>query len=249
MSKKILECQYCKSIITEKDTTCPKCGANCSDVIKAYRKEMEEEEKKKQEEMKEASKKVINAVSTGYKINYIIFVVAFVIILGIIVAMAFSMFSIGKGSKKTVTGSLDEEIKGPEYTLKIDNFETYEYYDDFFKNCNTKEGYQRVAFHFVIENTTDKTISTSNVVYHIDLKAEDEVVNQSDLDAEQHFCNVVQGKAQYNKLPTTNLLAGDKVSGYLGFEVPKNKETLKFIVDESIIVEMANPVYEASEEE
>ena len=53
----------------------------------------------------------------------------------------------------------------------------------------------------------------------------------------------------HNSRAMRNLLAGDKVSGYLGFEVPKNKETLKFIVDESIIVEMANPVYEASEEE
>ena len=253
MSKKILECEYCKTIITEKDTTCPKCGANCSSVIKKYQKELEEEEKQKQKELEdkqkemlEKSKKVMKVAATGFGIN---FVVATIIIIAVFIGIGVLAFRQvgGPRTKKTVEGTLNEKVEAAKYALTLDSYETYEYYDDFFKNCNTKEGYQKVAFHFVVENTSEETISTSNIVYNVDVKAEDEVVYSSDLNADDHFCDVVQGKKEYNKLPSTNLLAGDKVSGYLGYQLPKDKEKLKFVIDNSVVIEMTNPVYEETE--
>ena len=49
MKKTILECPYCKSDITEENQICPKCGADCKEIIKKYRKEKEEEKEKIQE--------------------------------------------------------------------------------------------------------------------------------------------------------------------------------------------------------
>ena len=34
MKKTVLECPYCKSDITEENQICPKCGADCKDIIK-----------------------------------------------------------------------------------------------------------------------------------------------------------------------------------------------------------------------
>ena len=252
MSKKILECQYCKSIITEKDTTCPKCGANCSDVIKKYHQDLEEEENAKKEELenqKKASLEQVNKfIKVGIGVPFIIYFLVFAIILiTIIIGISTSVGNHGNNpkTKDTETGTIMSQEQGKNYTITIDEYETYEYYDDFFKDCNTKDGYQRVAFHFMIENTSDQTISTSSIVSSIDLKAEDEVVYQSDIKADTHFCDTIQGKEEYTKLPSTKVLSGDKVSGYLGFEIPKNKEKIKFVIDDDIIIEMDNPVYEA----
>ncbi|MBQ3306584.1 MAG: DUF4352 domain-containing protein [Bacilli bacterium] len=253
MSKKILECEYCKTIITENDTTCPKCGANCSNVIKKYHKELELEEKKKQEELEakqkelsDKTKKAMKVAATGFGIH---FVIATIIIIAVFVGFGIMAFSQVKKprTKKAVEGALNEKVNTEKYAITLDSYETYEYYDDFFKNCNTKEGYQKVAFHFLIENTSEESISTSSIVYNVDVKAEDEVVYSSGLKADENFCNVIQGKKDYNKLPSTNLLAGDKVSGYLGYQIPKNKEKLKFVIDNSVVIEMTNPVYEETE--
>ena len=254
MGKKILECQYCKSIITEKDTTCPKCGANCSDVIKAYKKEQEEEIEKQAKEIKERTAAVAKDISKNLDrsmriVSTVIISIAIFIILMIIFFGIKSAGLVGSKQKEAVTGTIEEEIKSNNYSLTVDSYEAYEYYDDFFKNCNTKEGYQKVAFHFLVENTSDETISTRDVVYKITLKAEDELVEESDLNADTHFCEVLQGKKEYNKLPVVDVLSKDKISGYIGYQVPKNKEKLKFIVDDSLVIEFDNPFYEASKEE
>lgn len=256
--KKILECQYCGSIITEKDVTCPKCGANCSDVIKNYRKALEEEEeakkklsKEEMEAMKKKSQEIQKAISIPF---YLVFGAVFLIVI-------FTFFMIfnnirnqssSNRDRDTVQGTLHEEAfdtkdEAPKYNILVDQYEEYEYYDDFFHDCNMKEGYQWVAFHFVIENITDETISTSSIVNHISLKVEDEMANKKFLKADDHFCEVRRGKNDYTELPSTNLLAGDKISGYVGFEVPKNKEKMKFILDDDYVIEMDNPVYEKSE--
>jgi len=251
MGKKILECSYCKSIITEKDTTCPKCGANCSDVIKAYKKEQEEIKEKELKEMKEKTAEVAKNITQGFnssmKIVSTIMIVISVFVITMIIIFGFGLFK-GTKQKEEVTGTINESIKNDGYSLIVDSYEAYEYYDDFFKNCNTKEGYQKVAFHVLIENTSDDTMSTRSIVNNIVLKAEDELVIQSDLDADTHFCEVLQGKKEYNKLPTTDVLSKDKISGYIGYQVPKNKEKLKFIIEGNLIIEFDNPFYETSEE-
>lgn len=253
MVKKILECQYCGSIITEKDTTCPKCGANCSSVIKEYKKAKEEELEKERKELKERTQKAAQSISNGINtsmktVSTVIIGISILMII-MILFFALNMFGIfGKSKQKeSVTGTINETIKNTNYSLEVDSYESYEYYDDFFKNCNTKEGYQKVAFHFLIENTSDDTISTRNIVHNITLKAEDELVEESDLNADTHFCEVLQGKKEYNKLPVTDVLSNDKISGYIGYQVPKNKETLKFIVEEDLILEFDNPFYEGEE--
>ena len=240
MSKKILECQYCKSIITEKDTTCPKCGANCSDVIKEYKEEIEKEQEQKRKEISDSINKSFNNFS---KIPLLIFGIAFVIIF-FIICTTIIRFNSNNKKKEPITGKVNETIKSDTYKLKIDGYEAFEYHDDFFKDCNTKQDYQKVAFHFIIENTTDETISTNNIVRNIVLKAEDEQLNRAEVKTDTNFCKVVQGKEEYNSLPSTTILSHDKVSGYVGFQVPINKEKLKFIIEENLIVEMDNPFFE-----
>jgi len=250
MGKKILECQYCGSIITEKDTTCPKCGANCSSVIKEYKKQQEEEMKELKAKASETAKNISNGINTSMKTVSAVIIGISILIMIMILFFAFNMSGLfGKSKQKeSVTGTINETIKKDTYSLEVDSYESYEYYDDFFKNCNTKEGYQKVAFHFLIENTSDDTISTRSIVNNITLKAEDELVESTGLNADTHFCEVLQGKKEYNKLPITDVLSNDKISGYIGYQVPKNKEKLKFIIENDLIIEFDNPFYEEEKE-
>ena len=45
------------------------------------------------------------------------------------------------------------------------------------------------------------------------------------------------------RLLITSILPNDKTSGYIGFEVPENEENLKFIINDSEIIEIKNPVF------
>lgn len=256
MSKKVLECQYCGTLITENDTTCPKCGANCSKIIKEYKEEqnriLEEREAKKNEledlatnMVKENFKRMEKGMNTTSKI--VPFFFAIPIIMFIIIA--FSIFSqvkeeAGPKKKDDVVGEINETIKTDDYTITIDKYEEYEYYHNHFTECNTKDGYQRIAFHLILENKKDENIYSSKILERIKLKAGDEEVNSSSLRANDTFCKTIQGKEEYTQIITnTSILPGDKLAGYVGFEVPKNEKTIKFIINDSHIIEIDNPTY------
>ena len=255
MGKKVLQCEYCRHLITEEDVKCPNCGANCSNIIKKYKEELAEEERianekveKERTEKEEHAKKTAKAIALGFGITSLVPIILFIVSVVFIFGMVF-FFGIREAknngtTKEEVSETVvdtKEELEG--YTISIDKYEFYEYYDKTFTQCNTKSGYQRIAFYFTIENTGEKSIETYSLIYGIQLKANNEVVSSSSLRADDHFCNVRQGKKDYTKLSGTKLLAKDKLSGYIGYEVPTGAEKLKFIIDEDHIIEMDNPAY------
>lgn len=233
MSKKILECSYCKSIIKETDTTCPKCGANCSDVIKKYHEEKDKETKAIADDIGKAFTKPI------------LIMVIFTII-AIIMVMAFIFFfSFNTRDRSQIKGFVDNSIETEKYDIKIEEFEEFEYYDDFFSSrCNTKEGYKKIAFKIVFENKSGINIRTNNFLNSLTVKAEDEVLSTVKLIEDTNFCQVIKGTNNYNGFPSTDVLPNDKVSGYVGYEIPKNKKKIKFIFNKNQFVEIDNPAYQ-----
>ena len=230
--KKVLECQYCKSIITPNDTTCPKCGANCSEVIKKYQEEREKE-----------AKEVYDKVSKSFKFP-VFFIIGFSAIIFIFIIGTMILSFNSRRRIETIEGTTDEKIETTKYNASVESFEEYEYYDDFFQDCNTKEGYKRVAFYITFENTSDESIETYSFRSDLVLKAGEEIVKTSSLKARDHFCEVVKGKEEYNAFPSTKVLPKDKVGGYIGYEIPTNEPKIKFILENDQVIEMDNPVYE-----
>lgn len=245
MKKTYLECPYCKSDITEENQICPKCGADCKEIIKQYRKEKEEEKEELQKANKEQVMKIQKDMTRGVKLVFIPFMLFFLIIFGFIAYEILNSSDVFVSKKKDITGSLNESIKKDNFSLLIDKYEVYEYYDDFFKDkCNTKNNYKKIAFHVIIENLEKDPKKVSELIKKIDLKAGDENLEEVETETDENFCNVVQGKASYNNIDEdTSILSNDKTSGYIGFEVPENEEVLKFIINDSEIIEIKNPVF------
>ena len=245
MKKTILECPYCKSDITEENQICPKCGADCKEIIKQYRKEKEEEKEEIQKANREQTIKIQKNISRGFKLVFIPFILFFLIIFGFITYQILNSSGIFVSKKKDITGSLNETIQKETFSLSIDKYEVYEYYDDFFKDkCNTKKDYKKVAFHIIIENLESQPKEVSDLIKKVNLKAGDENLEEVETNTDENFCKVVQGKASYNSIAKyTSILPNDKTSGYIGFEVPENEENLKFIINDSEIIEIKNPVF------
>lgn len=80
MGKKVIECDYCHTLISEEDTKCPSCGANCSQAIKRYRKEQDEKAKAERDKMMKTFGDVANAGSKTFRTAMIIIAIPFVII-------------------------------------------------------------------------------------------------------------------------------------------------------------------------
>ena len=244
MGKKVLQCEYCRHIISEYDSKCPNCGANCVNVIKKFKAEQEAEAKKRSDELQAQTEEAAKAIGRGFKAFMIIPIAIFIFVFIFIAVMSMNHFNKpSTHSSNNDKEKVEEQVKKESYTVQVDSYELYEYQHKSFDRCNTKEGYQRIAFHFVIENTGDKTISTSWIVHNISVKADSEVVKESYIHADDSFCNVKSGKKDYVDLNGSSLLVGDKESGYIGYEVPTNAEKIKFIFDDEHVIEMDNPAY------
>lgn len=245
MSKKYLQCQYCKSLINENDIICPKCGANCSEVIKEYKDEKEEEQRIEREKIEAKQQEIFKRIERSGKLvkipAIIIITIAFIFIITTILKSTGIIHPI----RKELSGTLNESITSEKYNINIDKYEGYEYYDDFFKDCNTKKGYQKIAFHFVIENKSNTSITIDDIIDNLKLKAGDEEVKTANLSTSENFCQVIQGKSSYNELDdNTTIVSKDKLSGYIGFEIPKSEKELKFIINEKDIIKINNPSFE-----
>jgi len=237
MSKRIIECPYCKSIIKESDTTCPKCGANCNEVIKKYHEEKDAD-----------SKEIANDLGKAFSTTaiYAISVVGIVIIL---ITTCIMFFSLNFRDRTQVKGVVGNSLETDKYEVKIEDYEEYEYYDDFFSSrCNTKEGYKKIAFKIIFENKSGINIGTNDFISSLTVKAEDEVLSRVSLTENTNFCQVVKGTNNYNLFPSTDVLPNDRVSGYFGYEIPTNKKTIKFIFNKNQFIEMDNPAYQEANE-
>ena len=238
MSKKILECEYCHSMIGENDKKCPSCGANCTEIIKKYHKEKEIEEQKN----KENADKVGKTVAKGVLLYYVISALIAVTIIALIIIFVIRPIYKEVKSQMSGNGSIFDSIKDSnkeKIKVEIDSYEFYEYHSDYFKEYNTKSGYQKIAFHFIIENVGKTEVDTYDLV---SLKADDSIVEESDIEITPGFNNVVTGKEKYEDLGNNDIKPGDTLKGYVGFEVPVDKKELKFTIG-SETIKMDNPAY------
>lgn len=248
-----LVCDYCGMEITEKSHTCPNCGADCSSKIKKYKEQKKhEEEIKKIEEEKRNQElaKSVKGVASKVAIAFIVLVLVLIVIFISLVSSlskekkryeeefgANSIFETKKNKKVEV--GFNEEANTDKYSVVLDSYELYEYKSNEFPNqYNTPEGYQKIAFHFIYTNNSDsKLLSTM-----VSLTADDYDVDKSKMEVGM-FEYVAVGKDKYSQVENKYIQSGEKLQGYVGFLVPKDKKVLKFHIGEYVTITMDNPTY------
>lgn len=253
--EKIIElvCDYCGMEISEKNHTCPNCGADCSIKIKKYKEQKrKEEEAKKAEDLKKNQELAKDVKGVASKIA-VVFVAIFVFVMAMIIFGISSLsrqarnseieFSSGTVNetpkKKKVEVGFNEDAETSKYTVTLDSYELYEYKSDDFPNqFNTPQGYQKIAFHFVYTNTSDNKMYSSS----INLTADDYTVEEARMEVGM-FEHVVTGKEKYSSVENKYIQSGEKLQGYAGFLVPVDKKVLKFHVGDNITITMDNPAY------
>lgn len=263
MNKKNLICEYCGTLITENDIKCPNCGANCSHIISQYQ---EERRKKTEKEMAEA-KAFVNGtfkMVNRAQVFPIIFFGAFILIIAMIIIFStqtsmneherfngndnpnpFDILNGGSSTKEEKKASVgfNEKAELNDYTVILDSYEEYDHNSENFPDVyNTKNGYQKIAFHFVIENISEKSIRTGFTGITISLKADNYAVDSADLTM-CTFCHAAKGRETYPSILGQEIDAYDTLQGYVGFVVPKNNKTLEFKVGPNATITMDNPIY------
>ena len=239
MSKKVLECEYCHSIIGEDDKKCPNCGANCSDIIKNYHKQMEIENQKNEEKNNKVGKTVAKGILAYYIISALIALVIIVLIVMFVIGPIFKEVKKQFNNTDNIIDRIDINDK-EKLQVEVDSYELFEYHSDHFEQFNTKSGYQKIAFHFVIKNIGKTSVDNFDLV---SLKADDSVVEECNIQITAGFDKVVTGKEKYEGLGDDDIKPGETLRGYVGFEVPKDKKELQFTIGNEK-VKMDNPVYQ-----
>lgn len=258
MEDKDLVCEYCNLPIKESDHKCPNCGANCTKIIREYQKKKKEQQDIIDKKRAEQNRKVRKKMNITFVIILVFSLLMIAAIVGIIVFAIYKQTSkadkyfdwsegsfVSKSDGKKVVVKYKEKAKTKDMSVILDNYEFYEYKADEFpdsKELNTPEGYQKIAFHFVVENTGTEDIITA-FGFDVDVTADDYAVKKAGL-SQCMFCRTVSGKSSYESLESLDIKAGSKLQGYLGFMVPKDKKNLKFMVGDNITIKMDNPAYE-----
>ena len=257
MSKKNIECEYCHTLISEDDVKCPHCGANCSNVIKKYREEHQKEEEEKEKEAKETREKVFDSFNRTKKVTEIIITaisIIMFIVIGFFIVKNIINFNkdpfndnffdnddeIEEEINEKITVAYNEEATTSNMKVILDSYELYERSSKNFESYNTPKGYQKIAFHFTIENLGSGDLSTYSL---IELTADDSKVEKSDLKLHPGFEKVVTGKENYEEVINSYIGSGKVLKGYVGYLVPKDKKVLKFYIGDDITIEMENPSY------
>ena len=231
MDKKIeLECDYCHSALKIDHSKCPNCGADCSSKVKKYREQKEkEDEAKRQERIAESQ-----AYQKRMKIPIIIF-------FGIVVFIILSSFiGVGVGM---IGSTRKERSKEKEYKFdcRYDSYEFYAFTSDVFpEQYKTPDGYQKIAFHLTCENKKD--YEDDITAFDVHLTADDYSVEMANLEPSM-FEKISQGTGNYPYLLNNDIAPGEKLQGYIGYLVPKNRKKLKLTICEKTI-EIDNPAYE-----
>lgn len=258
MSEKVdLICEYCGNEISLDDHKCPNCGANCSKIIKKYKDLEKQKEEEKAERILKTQEDITNVVLNSFKTSskisfvifgFVIFVFVFIFIMFIVTSFKHNDvnvkddFDISNFEDKhdTVKVKYNELAELEDYTIMLSDYELYEYRSEHFSHLNTRDGYQKIAFHFIVENKSDSNMIVG-VFDKITLTADDYAVQEADLEVNP-LCEVVSGKASYDELNRNTIMPNNKLQGYVGFEVPVDKKELKFTFGDAIIT-MDNPAY------
>lgn len=250
MNNEIIECEYCHTLITENDTICPKCGANCSKAIKKYKEEKQKKEQERAEKVSNFQKEVYSSFKKKEKFGQIFSIIIFIIVVTIMITVFTRIFSnssllsggssFNEETEKSVTVSYKETAETSKIKVTLDSYDLYEYHSQYFDNFNTPSGYQKIAFHFEIFNKSDEEMSTALL---INLLADDSNVEKTSLELEKNFANLVKGKEKYEQIDYLQIRPNSTLKGYVGYLVPIDKKTLKFTVGNYITITMDNPAY------
>lgn len=265
--KQELFCEYCKNGISLDDKKCPNCGADVTKIVNKYKKEKEKKEEDYNNRVLSIAESTAKTVGSAFKVSSIISVaIAVVAIVGFIVISVFifkgfNSFSNNhndsgnngfffdfeddddKTNDKVVEVGFNELAETKKFNVILDEYELFSYTADSFPDqYNTPEGYQKIAFHFDLENKLEE-ILTMSLDSRISLTADDYNVDRCDVEA-CIFCRAVSGKEKYKELPSTFISAKTKTEGYVGFLVPTKYKTLKFKIGSSVVITMDNPVYQ-----
>lgn len=236
-----LECDYCHLPITEKDHKCPNCGADCSAKIKKYKAQKAKEEEAEKERMIAQSNAIQKAMNAPVKF---IIGIAIAIIIFIIVIFVVTVTGVFRGKEiqqEQLNGGYQEEVKQGGLTCSLDSYEYYTYVSDKFPDqYNTPKGYQKIAFHLVCENTGKSKAYLSP--FDVSLTADDFPVEDAELKTGM-FEEAVDGEASYPLIVGNYIRSNEKLQGYVGFLVPKDKKELKLKIKDMVIT-MDNPAYE-----
>ena len=251
--RKELECEYCGVPIKETDYKCPNCGANCSSIIKKYKEQQEQEENAKAKEDFEKNKN--NGKDIAKAIGIPMIIIGALILLFVILSIAFIGKQIQTIEKTRQTPIKEEETTSNievayketattnKYSIVLDDYEFYEFKSDTFPEVyKTKEGYQKIAFHFILENLSKYDITTSFTA-DVTLRADDYKVEETKLKTGT-FEYAVAGQSSYPEYRYNTLKSGERLQGYIGYLVPKDKKNLRFTVGDNIVITMENPAYE-----
>ncbi len=256
MSKKSLKCEYCKTLIKETDIKCPSCGADCSKIIENYR---EEQEKEHQEDLEKSRKENEKITKSIFKTFIAFAAIPLIIFLIVIVAMAFLTHNIfsrdehefdfgiienaTEEKQQSITVGYKEKAETKNYSIIVDDYEFFEYKSDKFpETYNTKEGYQKIAFHVKIENKTSKSITTDFVLDY-SMKADDYQVKEAEYKTGM-FTYPSPGREEYPTIQHTEIGENDSLQGYVNFTIPKNAKELKLKIGDYVTIKMNNPAYE-----
>ena len=236
-----LFCEYCSSELNENDKKCPNCGADCSKVTYKYRKEKEQAEEQKKEEMTKDAKKVAKVVGTTILLQQILIPIIVIIIFAVVGIFMYKSFSKSGffGNSSTTSVGYQKKAKTSKLTAKLLSYDFYEY-TSVFDEYKTKDGYQKIAFEFEIEN-----LYNFGEFVEISLKADGYNVSKSEINVDSAFATLKSGKGNYPKL-NNYMEANEKQKGYIGFEVPIDKKELLFKVGDNINIKIDNPVYNSN---
>lgn len=254
-----LECEYCGVPITEKDHKCPNCGASCTSTIKKFKQQQEKKEEEEKEKLIERSQKIQKDMEKTFvlpvAIIFILFVL-FIVMMATISSRHVDHEQVNddevvypeKTKKEKVRAGYNELATTDYYTIILDEYEYYSYTSDYFPDIyNTPDGYQKIAFHFTLVNTSDEEVdtyfSTSGDQAEVELKADGVVLEEANLEVGMHE-KVVTGKSSYPKFNNQRVKSEDTLKGYVGFLVPKDVKELSFTVGPNVFITMDNPAYE-----
>lgn len=215
-------CEYCKNTIdTDKDSKCPNCNASYHDnkEFKERLKKLKEEKDIELETRKlqnETFKTVLGHTNRVFNSSKYIFIFVGIFIMAIMILIGSSVFK--QTSKKVER--LDNKPKEVEVEVNFEQYaETSEYKVMVDKVVDVKklydvlspsEGKEYKAFHFIVQNKTEKSLL---LPFHINCIVDDFAQKQ------------VYYLSKYPGLPSY-IDKGLKGEGYALFEVPK--ETKKF---------------------
>lgn len=196
-----------------------------------------------------ATKEEINKTFKGPG-NIIGTVFISLILVGIVI-FGLITFAIYKGVSSSfggsATGGYQEKVKTSDMAVTLKSYDLYEYKSDEYTGYNTPEGYQKIAFLFLIENTGRNNLS-STFGFKVTLTADDYKVESTEL-KNCSSCETISGNSSYEDLGMIDISSGGKIQGYVGFLVPKNRKILTFDIGdngfgEHVYIKMDNPAYE-----